>query len=113
VNQSSKSKRDPSKNYNEISEETIVIDDLHHRQGTQGDQQMKFDNIDLQIAQDFRRTFDPNSTQTRNLLSIEQSRLEIYLQRLYQSKRCQYFYILLLLSSVTLVIVTLAKGFEI
>ncbi|CDW76785.1 UNKNOWN [Stylonychia lemnae] len=78
-------------------------------QGTQGDQ-MKFDQ---EPEPHIYQKFDPNSTQTRALLSVDQSRLEIYLQRLYQSSRCQFFYLFLMIFSVLLVVFTLWRGFTI
>lgn len=43
---------------------------------------------------------------------MEQSRFEIYIQRLYLSPNCQYFYLGLLVVSILLVIFTLWKGFD-
>eukprot|EP00347_Sterkiella_histriomuscorum_P015808 403355606 len=101
-------------NYNEISEETIGVDEYDpnnsvRNQGVQGDQ-LKFDSDPGTL--DFK-VFDPNTTQTRALLNISESRFDIYLQRTYQSNQCQFFYIFLMLFSVMLVILTIWKGFTI
>eukprot|EP00347_Sterkiella_histriomuscorum_P008615 403344418 len=82
-------------------------------QGTQGDQ-MKFDISDPKGA--YTRPpiqFQQSNTETRALLDVEQSRFEIYLQRLYLSPNCQYFYLGLLVVSLILVIATLVQGFKV
>lgn len=62
---------------------------------------------------DFPRRFDPNSTQTNALLSIEENQFNILLQQLYYSPKCSYFYIALLIMSCILIVVTAVDGFKV
>lgn len=57
--------------------------------------------------------FDERNSETRALLSIEESPLDILLQRLYYNPKCQYFYMGLMAISILLVLSTLVFGFKI
>ena len=51
-----------------------------------------------------------DSTQTNDLLNAQQDRVEQYLQTLYYSRKCQYFYIGLLGMSALLILFTIFDG---
>jgi len=44
---------------------------------------------------------------------VEQSPFEVTLQRLYASPRCHYFYLLVMVTTLFLVVVTVFKGFSV
>ena len=57
--------------------------------------------------------FDPNTTQTNDLLNIRDNRFNLVLQQVYYSDKCQWFYILLLLFAFILILVTIWDGFKV
>jgi len=57
--------------------------------------------------------FDPNTTQTNALLSIRDNQVNLLLQQVYYSPKCQYFYIALLLMSLMLILITIVDGFQV
>lgn len=70
---------------------------------------MKFEAVDPN-SDVFHNVYIPNNTETRALLSVEQSRFEIYFQRLYHSPNCQYFYLALMIVSILMVVLTVIEG---
>lgn len=77
--------------------------------GDGGHNQMVFDNRRSDGNYDYQRS----QAETRALLDVEQSRFEVSLQRLYQSPNCHYFYIVIMIVTLFLVIVTIFKGFKV
>jgi len=57
--------------------------------------------------------FDPNTTQTNALLNIRDNRMNLFLQQVYYSEKCSWFYIGLLVLSFGLVMVTIFDGFQV
>jgi len=57
--------------------------------------------------------FDPNTTQTNALLNIRDNRINLFLQQIYYSEKCSWFYIGLLILSFGLVMVTIFDGFQV
>ena len=55
--------------------------------------------------------FDPNSTQTNALLHVKDNRFNLFLQQVYYSEKCSWFYIGLLVLSFGLILVTIFDGF--
>ena len=55
--------------------------------------------------------YDPNSTQTNALLNIRDNRFNLFLQQVYYSEKCSWFYIALLVLSFGLILVTIFDGF--
>ena len=60
-----------------------------------------------------RKGFDPNTTQTNALLSIQDDQFNVVLQQLYYSPKCSYFYISLLVMSFLLILITIIDGFKV
>ena len=60
---------------------------------------------------DALNAFDPNTTQTNALLNIRDNRMNLFLQQVYYSEKCSWFYIGLLILSFGLVMVTVFDGF--
>ena len=64
-------------------------------------------------AYDLGNNYERASAETRALLDVEQSKFEVTLQRLYATKNCHYFYVVILVTTLILVLVTVFKGFKI
>lgn len=83
-------------------------------QGSQGVQQLKFD---LSSPDEAKKTgpaaFDERTSETRALLSVEESPFDILLQRLYYNPKCQFFYMGLMGVSILLVLTTVIFGFKV
>ena len=73
----------------------------------QGDQ-VKFNP--MKAVDQLKNVYAKNTAETRDLLNVEQSPLEMNLQRLYFSSNCQYFYLALMVTSVILMLVTIFEG---
>jgi len=54
-----------------------------------------------------------NNTRTNELLNVEEDRVDQFLQSMYYSRKCQYFYIGLLCACCLLIITTIFDGFKI
>jgi len=61
----------------------------------------------------FSGNFDPNTTQTNDLLNIRDNQLNLALQQIYYSDKCSYFYIMLLIMACILIFVTIIDGFKV
>ena len=57
--------------------------------------------------------FDPNTTQTNALLHVKDNRFNLFLQQVYYSEKCSWFYIGLLVLSFGLILVTIFDCFQV
>ncbi len=64
-------------------------------------------------AYNLGNNYERASAETRALLDVEQSKFEVTLHRLYATKNCHYFYVVILVTTLILVMVTVFKGFKI
>jgi hypothetical protein len=65
--------------------------------------------MDLEIG----RINAMNNSKTIELLKVEHNKFDLFLWQLYQSSKCQYFYLILLFFGVVLIGVTIVDGFKI
>lgn len=59
------------------------------------------------------RGFDPNTTQTNDLLNIRDNQFNLFIQQIYYSEKCSWFYVLLLVFAFILIAVTIFDGFKV
>lgn len=81
-------------------------DDLSEEKGVALEELTTQQNMD-------QKPYDPNTSHTNALLSIEDDQMNVMLQQLYYSPKCSYFYISLLVMSVLLILVTIFDGFKV